>query len=138
MALRKAMPEKLSAKDIDVRLGSTWIKPEYIRDFIYDLLNTPSWHRQSYSKSQFIDVQFSDVTGKWFITNKGTDKYNVQGSTTYGTEDRTAYELIEDEAANEELYTLLREQAVRDGWYELLKKLDSGVILSELMCWEYA
>jgi len=48
------------------------------------------------------------------------------------------YELIEDESANEELYALLREQAIRDGWYELLKKLDSGVILSELMCWEYA
>ncbi len=48
------------------------------------------------------------------------------------------YELIEDETANEELYALLHEQAVRDGWYELLKKLDSGVILSELMCWEYA
>ena len=48
------------------------------------------------------------------------------------------FELTEDEAANNELYALLREQAVRDGWYELIKKLDSGVILSELMCWEYA
>lgn len=48
------------------------------------------------------------------------------------------YELIEDETAKEELYALLHEQAVRDGWGELLKKLDSGVILSELMCWEYA
>ena len=48
------------------------------------------------------------------------------------------YELIEDESANEELYALLHEQAMRDGWYELLKKLDSGVVLSELMCWEYA
>ena len=47
-------------------------------------------------------------------------------------------ELTEDEAANKELYALLREQAVRDGWSELVKKLNSGVILSELMCWEYA
>lgn len=48
------------------------------------------------------------------------------------------FELTEDEAANKELYALLREQAVRDGWSELVKKLNSGVILSELMCWEYA
>ena len=48
------------------------------------------------------------------------------------------FELTEDEEANQELCVLLRAQAMRDGWHELLKKLDSGVILSELMCWEYA
>ena len=95
-ALKKAMPERLEASDIDVRLGSTWIKPEYIRDFVYQLLNTPSWHRSPFSKAQFIDVQYSDVSGEWFITNKSTDKSNVQACTTYGTADRTAYQLIED------------------------------------------
>lgn len=95
-ALKKAMPKKIQASDIDVRLGATWIKPEYIRDFIYELLGTPSWHKNPYSQAQFIDVQYSDITGKWFITNKGTDKTNVQGRTTYGTADKTAYELIED------------------------------------------
>ena len=95
-ALKKAMPERLEASDIDVRLGSTWIKPEYVRDFVYQLLNTPSWHRSPFSKAQFIDVQYSDVSGEWFITNKSTDKSNVQACTTYGTADRTAYQLIED------------------------------------------
>ena len=95
-ALKKSMPERLEASDIDVRLGSTWINPEYIRDFVYQLLNTPSFHRNQYSQSQFIDVQYSPISGAWSITNKGTDKYNVQGNTTYGTKDRTAYELIED------------------------------------------
>ena len=95
-ALQKAMPEKLEASSIDVRLGSTWIKPEYIRDFVYQLVGTPSWHRNKYSQAQFIDVQFSEVSGEWFITNKGTDKSNVQATTTYGTSDRTAYQLIED------------------------------------------
>lgn len=95
-ALKKAMPERLTATDIDIRLGATWIKSEYIRDFVYQLLGTPSWHQNPYSKDQFIDVQYSDITGKWFITNKGTDKHNVQGRTTYGTADKTAYELIED------------------------------------------
>ena len=95
-ALQKAMPEKLEASSIDVRLGSTWIKPEYIRDFVYQLVDTPSWHRNKYSQAQYIDVQYSEVSGEWFITNKGTDKSNVQATTTYGTSDRTAYQLIED------------------------------------------
>ena len=95
-ALQKAMPEKLEASSIDVRLGSTWIKPEYIRDFVYQLVGTPSWHKNQYSQSQFIDVQYSEISGAWTITNKGTDKWNVQVTTTYGTSDRTAYELIED------------------------------------------
>ena len=95
-ALQKAMPEKLEASSIDVRLGSTWIKPEYIRNFVYQLVGTPSWHKNQYSQSQFIDVQYSEISGAWTITNKGTDKWNVQATTTYGTSDRTAYELIED------------------------------------------
>ena len=95
-ALQKAMPERLEASSIDVRLGSTWIKPEYIRDFVYQLVNTPNWHKSPYSQSQFIDVQYSPISGAWTITNKGTDKWNVQATTTYGTSDRTAYELIED------------------------------------------
>ena len=95
-ALKKAMPERLSATDIDIRLGSTWIKPEYIRDFVYDLLKTPSWHKSKYYPKDFIDVQYSQTSGKWTITNKASDKTNVQARTTYGTADRTAYELIED------------------------------------------
>ena len=95
-ALQKAMPERLEASSIDVRLGSTWIKPEYIRDFVYQLVNTPNWHKSPYSQSQFIDVQYSPISSAWMITNKGTDKWNVQATTTYGTSDRTAYELIED------------------------------------------
>lgn len=95
-ALQKAMPERLTATDIDIRLGATWIKPEYIRDFVYQLLNTPSWHKLSLYPKDFIDVQYSEITNKWLITNKSSDKDNVQASTTYGTADRTAYELIED------------------------------------------
>ena len=95
-ALEKAMPEKLDASSIDFRLGSTWIKPEYIREFVYQLVNTPGWHRKPYSDAMFIDVQYSDVSGVWTITNKSTDKSNVLGKTTYGTAEKTAYDLIED------------------------------------------
>ena len=95
-ALEKAMPEKLDASSIDFRLGSTWIKPEYIREFVYQLVNTPEWHRKPYSEGMFIDVQYSEISGVWTIKNKSTDKGNVLGKTTYGTADKTAYELIED------------------------------------------
>ena len=95
-ALEKAMPERLDASSIDFRLGSTWIDPKYIREFVYQLVNTPGWHRHDWSKDQYIDVQYAPVNGSWYITNKGTDKNNVQAITTYGTKERTAYELIED------------------------------------------
>lgn len=95
-ALKKAMPEKIQASDIDVRLGATWINPKYIKDFVYELLGTALYHKNPIFKKDFIDVQYSELTGKWYITNKSSDKNNVQATVTYGTKDRTAYELIED------------------------------------------
>ena len=95
-ALKKAMPEKIQASDIDVRLGATWINPEYVRDFVYELLDTRNYHKNPLFKKDFIDVQYSELSGKWYITNKSSDKNNVNATVTYGTKDRTAYELIED------------------------------------------
>ena len=90
------MPEKIQASDIDVRLGTTWINPEYIKDFVYELLDTNYYHKNPLFKKEFIDVQYSELSGKWYITNKSSDKNNVHATFTYGTSDRTAYELIED------------------------------------------
>lgn len=95
-ALEKAMPEKIQASYIDVRLGATWINPKYIKDFVYELLGTALYHKNPIFKKDFIDVQYSGLTGKWYITNKSSDKNNVNATVTYGTKDRTAYELIED------------------------------------------
>ena len=95
-ALNKAMPKKLEASEIDVRLGATWIKPEYIRQFIFNLLNTSLYHNNKFLQKEYIDVQYSNTTGKWFITNKSSDKGNILATTTYGTKDKTAYQLIED------------------------------------------
>lgn len=95
-ALEKAMPEKIQASYIDVRLGATWINPEYVRDFVYELLDTRNYHKNPLFKKDFIDVQYSELSGKWYITNKSSDKNNVHATVTYGTKDRTAYELIED------------------------------------------
>lgn len=95
-ALEKAMPDKIQASDIDVRLGATWINPKYIKDFVYELLDTRNYHKNPLFKKDFIDVQYSELSGKWYITNKSSDKNNVNATVTYGTKDRTAYELIED------------------------------------------
>ncbi len=95
-ALEKAMPERLGAADIDVRLGTTWIKPEYIRDFVYDLLQTPNWNKNSFNPKEFIDVKYSEDTGKWNISNKSANKDNALAVTTYGTAFKSAYAIIED------------------------------------------
>ena len=96
-ALNKSMPKKLEAGEIDVRLGATWIKPEYIRQFVFDLLGTSLYHNNNkIFPKEYIDVQYSDITGKWFITNKSSDKENIHANTTYGTKDKSAYQLIED------------------------------------------
>ena len=95
-ALEKAMPERVSASDIDVRLGTTWIKPEYIRDFVYELLQTPSWNRNEYDTKEFIDVAYSEKTDKWNISNKSANKDNPLSYNTYGTAFKSAYSLIED------------------------------------------
>lgn len=95
-ALKKAMPEKIQASDIDVRLGATWINPEYVKDFVYELLGTAPYHKNPIFRKDFIDVQYSELSGKWYITNKSSDKNNIHATVTYGTKDKTAYELIED------------------------------------------
>lgn len=64
-ALEKAMPEKIQASDIDVRLGATWINPKYIKDFVYELLGTALYHKNPIFKKDFIDVQYSELTGNY-------------------------------------------------------------------------
>lgn len=93
-ALEKVQPRDLDASEISVRLGSTWIPKEYIDAFMYELLDTPYWAK---SDSYFaIKTKFAPVTGEWFIENKAQDKYNVKANVEFGTERRTAYQIIED------------------------------------------
>ncbi len=90
-ALEKAQPALLAATEIDVRLGSTWIDPKYIQDFMYELLNTPD-----YARYRLIEVQYSRLTSVWNITGKLIDNGNLLANTTYGTHDANAYKIIED------------------------------------------
>jgi len=88
-ALTAVQPKDLSASEITVRLGSTWIPPEYIRQFVHELLS-PGW----YAKDK-IDVKYSNITGEWSITNKSYDK-GVKATNTFGTKRINAYKIIEE------------------------------------------
>lgn len=89
-ALEEAMPKKLKAQEIEVRLGATWIDPEIYEQFMFELLDT-----NFYSK-RYIKIAYSDYTGIWNISGKNYDSNNVKAETAYGTHRANAYRLIED------------------------------------------
>ncbi len=88
-ALKKAQPEDISATDISVKLGATWIPIDIIEQFIYELLQTPE------RAKQIINVRYSDYNSTWFITKKRYDGNSVKASKEFGTNRFNAYELIE-------------------------------------------
>ena len=89
-ALEAAQPEPLQATEIDVRLGSTWVPPKYVEQFIHELLETPSYARSK------ISVSYSEHTSAWNVSGKKLDGGNVLANTTYGTKDINAYSIIEE------------------------------------------
>ena len=88
-ALEKVQPVDLTASEISVRLGATWLNPEYIRQFIFETLDTPRRARWD------IKVHYSRITGEWRIEGKSKDSYNVKAYSTYGTSRASAYDIIE-------------------------------------------
>ena len=89
-ALAKVQPVDLTASEISVRLGATWLNPEYIRQFMFETLGTPR------SAQWNIKVHYSKITGEWRIEGKSKDRGNVKANSTYGTKRINAYEIIED------------------------------------------
>ena len=88
-ALEKVQPVDLTASEISVRLGATWLNPEYIRQFIFETLDTSRRARWD------IKVHYSRITGEWRIEGKSKDSYNVKAYSTYGTSRASAYDIIE-------------------------------------------
>lgn len=88
-ALEKVQPVDLTASEISVRLGATWLNPEYVRQFIFETLDTPRRARWD------IKVHYSQITGEWRIEGKSKDKSNIKAFNTYGTLRASAYEIIE-------------------------------------------
>ena len=91
-ALTQVQPKELDASEIEVRIGATWIKPEYLEDFMRDTFETP----QHLFDRNIMGVQFSDVTGQWNVKGKNADYGNALVNMTYGTSRRNAYQILED------------------------------------------
>ena len=89
-ALKQAQPKDLTASEIDVRLGATWIDKSYIEQFMYETFHTPHYQRNH------IRVSFAAVTGEWQISSKNTIYGgDVSAYTQYGTERMNAYAILE-------------------------------------------
>jgi len=89
-ALEKVQPKDLTAGEIGVRLGTTWIPEDVIEDFTFELLGTP-WQYQ-----HRIHIRYSKVTGEWNVSEKSIDRSNIRSYNTYGTGRINAYKIIED------------------------------------------
>ncbi len=89
-ALAQVQPTDLTASEISVRLGATWLDTEYVRRFIFETLGTPR------SAQWSMKVHYSGITGEWRIEGKSKDRGNVKAFNTYGTKRINAYEIIED------------------------------------------
>ena len=89
-ALQKVQPKDLSASEINIRLGTTWLPESDVEDFMFQLLNTPNYMQWK------IKVHFSKYTGEWQVEGRSLDKGNVKANNTYGTTRVSAYRIIED------------------------------------------
>ena len=89
-ALEKVQPKDLTASEISVRLGATWIPPEIFQQFMFEFLDTPRYAQWN------IKVHYSQFTGEWNIEGKGYDRSNVKAYSTYGTSRINAYKIIEE------------------------------------------
>ena len=89
-ALGKVQPEDLTASEISVRLGSTWLPIDVVQQFVHEFLNTPAYVKSS------IVVHYSQYTGEWSIDGKSYDRSNVKAYNTYGSSRINAYKIIEE------------------------------------------
>ena len=89
-ALERVQPKDLTASEIAVRLGATWLPTEIVEQFMFEFLGTPRYAQWN------IKVHFSAYTGEWNIDGKSYDRSNVKAYSTYGTGRINAYKIIEE------------------------------------------
>ena len=89
-ALEQVQPKDLTASEVSVRLGATWLKPDYVKQFVFETLSTPRWAQYN------IKVYFSEITGEWRIEGKNQDRGNIKATNTFGTKRINAYSIIEE------------------------------------------
>ena len=87
--LKEVVPKDLSASEIGIKLGAIWIPTDIVRQFMFELLDTPSYNQLD------IKVRYNDFTSEWYIDNKSSDRSNVKAYSTYGTSRINAYKIIE-------------------------------------------
>lgn len=130
-ALEKVQPKDLTASEIEVRLGATWIPPEIVQQFMFEFLDTPRYAQWN------IKVHFSQFTGEWNIEGKSYDRSNVKAYSTYGTSRINAYKIfeetlnlkdvrifdyIEDEEGKKKAVLNKKETAIAQAKQELIKQ----------------
>jgi N12 class adenine-specific DNA methylase len=89
-ALEAALPEDLTAAEISVRLGATWLPEDVVQQFMHEILDTP------FQARGYVKVHYSHSTGAWNVTEKNYDRSNVNAVSTYGTQKMNAYKIIEE------------------------------------------
>ena len=89
-ALEKVQPQDLSASEISVRLGATWLPTDVVEDFMYELFGTPRYAQWK------VKVRYTHLTGEWNISEKNYDRSNVKAANTYGTPRINGYKIIEE------------------------------------------
>ena len=129
--LEKVQPEELTASEISVRLGATWLPVDVVGQFIFELLQTPRYAQWN------MKVHYSPITAEWNIENKNYDRMNVIANTTYGTDRINAYKIIEetlnlkdvrifdyveDENGNRKPVLNKKETAIAQGKQEMIKQ----------------
>ena len=130
-ALERVQPVDLTAAEIGVRLGTTWIPETDVQAFMQELLG------MSYYTKQYIQVKYIPQTAQWVISNKTKDRGNVKANNTYGTHRINAYEIIEqtlnlkdvrifdyyyDEDGNKKQVLNKKETAIAQGKQEQIKR----------------
>ncbi len=105
-ALERVQPKDLEASEIEVRLGATWIEPEYITEFMGELFHTPKYYL-----GDTINVKYAKVNGQWNVSGKNRDIGNALVTATYGTQRANAYRLLEDalNLRDTKIYDTIRE-----------------------------
>lgn len=98
VALKEVLPTPLKAGDIDINLGATWIDKKYYEQFMYEVFETPQSLKSDYVsrffKSDRIELDYSEYSGRWNITNKRAD-LSVTTVKTYGASGLSAYQIFE-------------------------------------------
>lgn len=139
-ALEAVQPVDLTASEISVRLGATWLPPETIEEFMFELFSTPRYCQWN------IHVHYAQYTGEWNVEGKSYDRSNVKAHNTYGTGRVNGYKIMEEtlnlrdvrifdyiEDGNGRKTAVLnkKETAIAQGKQELIKQAFADWIWSE-------